>query len=63
MDRIINLIEAELKRQEDEIKLLKWQIEDLKKEIEEQDEIIAGMRLRRPFAETIKNKENKDVTV
>ena len=37
MERIINIIEAELKRQEDEIALLKWQVEDLKKKLQEKE--------------------------
>ena len=40
MVRIIEIIEKELRRQEDEIKLLSWQIEDLKKELKAKQEVI-----------------------
>ena len=53
MDRIIKLIEKELRRQEDEIKLLSWQIEDLKKELKDKEEVIEAMERRRPFGEVM----------
>jgi cell division septum initiation protein DivIVA len=60
MERIINLIEAELKRQEQEIELLKWQIEDMKKQIEEKEEALAEYRGRRPFAEVLNEEALKN---
>lgn len=41
MDRIINLIEAKLKEQEDTIALQKWQIADLERKLEEAEKAIA----------------------
>lgn len=53
MDRIINLIEKELKRQEDEISLLKWQIEDLKEKLNETESALEEARRRKPFSEVM----------
>jgi predicted RNase H-like nuclease (RuvC/YqgF family) len=53
MARIIEIIEKELRRQEDEIKLLKWQIEDLTKELKAKQEVIEELNRRRPFGEVM----------
>jgi cell division septum initiation protein DivIVA len=53
MDRIIKLIEKELRRQEDEISLLKWQIEDLQKELKDKTQALEEMSRRRPFGEVM----------
>lgn len=55
MERIIAIIEAELKHQEDTISLLKWENEDLKKQLKETEEALENMRRRRPFEEVIGN--------
>lgn len=55
MDRIIKLIEKELRRQEDEINLLKWQIEDLQRELKDKTQALEEMSRRRPFSEVMNN--------
>ena len=55
MERIIAIIEAELKHQEDTIALLKWEIEDLRKMLKAKDEELEAMRQRRTFQEEIAN--------
>lgn len=55
MEIIINLIEAELKRQEDEIALQKWKIEDLTQKLKEAEEILERCRVRKTFAEVTNN--------
>lgn len=54
MDRIINLIEAELKRQEDIIALQKWEIEDLKEKLKKAEEELSLYRNRQPFLDAVK---------
>ena len=44
MQRIIEIIEAKLKEQEDTIKLQKWQISDLTAKLEKAEETIERMR-------------------
>lgn len=61
MDRIINLIEAELKRQEEVIALQKWKIEDLTEQLKNAKEQLEGYRMRIPFAEKVKEKQNETV--
>lgn len=51
MERIIAIIEAELKHQEDTIALLKWEVEDLRKMLKAKDEELEDMKRRRPFSE------------
>lgn len=46
MVRIIEIIEKELIRREDEIKLLKWQIEDLQKELKDKTQALEEMSRR-----------------
>lgn len=53
MVRIIEIIEKELRRQEDEISLLKWQIEDLQKELKYKTQALEEMSRRRPFSEVM----------
>ena len=64
MDRIINIIEAELKRKDEMIELQKWKIEDLTEQLKNAEEALQEYRRRSPFAEVIKKvKENENETV
>jgi predicted RNase H-like nuclease (RuvC/YqgF family) len=53
MERIIAIIENELRRQEDEIKLLNWRIEDLQRELKDKTRALEEMSRRRPFSEVM----------